>query len=358
LRPSEPAASGHVSLVGLRLAARTLGLRYWLAAFGVIAWLVDLRNQLVDIPLDLMADGLSYAAGGRHLLAGEAIYAPFQLAGPYGLGAAALGQGFVYPPTAALLFVPLAPLDTAGLLVVFGAAWALFGLLTYRLGVRSGLGPKWAAALAVVVAFSGPAINGAVSGNANLILADALLASWLWPGSAGVLAVLGGAIKIFPVAGLIWTLRKGRSLVLPVALGVGIIVAATIVVGIPGWRDFITTFEHGRTSSGYFLSSPAEALGPLIGPIAGYGLALAAALGAWRVRNEAVAFALLGWAMILPAPDWYSHYLVVPLASMLPWIVGKLVLAAPIRGQWSGLSRARLSRRRPNSAEIENSPTA
>jgi hypothetical protein len=42
----------------------------------------------------------------------------------------------------------------------------------------------------------------------------------------------------------------------------------------------------------------------------------------------------------------------------LPWIVGKLVLAAPIRGQWSGLSRARLSRRRPNSAEIENSPTA
>ena len=91
MRPSEPAAEGHVSLVGLRLAARTLGLRYWLAAFGVIAWLVDLRNQIVDIRLDLMADGLSYAAGGRHLLAGEAIYASFQLAGPYGLGAAALG---------------------------------------------------------------------------------------------------------------------------------------------------------------------------------------------------------------------------------------------------------------------------
>jgi hypothetical protein len=323
VRPYNPAAP-RISRAGLGLAARRLRLSRWLAACGLAIWLVDLAIQIRNVLPFWMDDAQSYAAAGRHLLAGQPLYAAFQLAGPYGLGDAAWGRGFVYPPTAALLFVPLAPLDPDALALVFGAAWALFGLLAYRLGRQLGLAAWSSALVAVFVAFSGPAINAASSGNVNLMIADGLLASWLWPRSAGTLAVLGGAIKFFPSAGLVWTLRQHRSVRWPVAFGIGLVVAATFIVGLAGWRDFLTAFGYGRSSSFYYLDSPAQFLGPGIGQVAGYGLAIAALVGAWRLRDEATAFALLGWAMILPAPDWWSHYLVVPLAAMLPWAVRAL----------------------------------
>lgn len=319
MRSNIPEVPPPVSRSGLRLAARRLRLRYWFAGFALALWLLDLWTQIGAAQTYVMADALSYAAAGRHLLEGELLYAPFQLAGPYGLGAANLGQGFVYPPTAALLFVPLSPLGSEGLAVVFGAALAAFGLLAFRLARRSGLGSHASALLAFAVTFSGPAISGASSGNVNLLVADALLASWLWPGSAGTFAVLGGAIKVFPAAGLVWTARQRRSLGWPVALAVALLVAATLMAGFASWADFLTAFENGRSSSAYYVVAPVELLGPGLGQVVGYGLALAALAGAWRMRDEAAAFALLGWAMILPAPDWYSHYLAIPLAAALPW---------------------------------------
>lgn len=324
-RPFRP----HISGSGLQLAARRLlsgRLRWILAAYGLAIWLLDMANQIRVFQPYFMADGLSYAAGGRHLLAGQPLYSAFQLSGPYELAAAALGRGFVYPPTAALLFAPLAPLGTEGLGLVFGALWLLFGLLAYRLANQAGLASWPAAMFSLVVMLSGAAISALGSGNINLLVAAALLASWLWPNSAGILAVLGGAIKIFPAAGLVWTVRRHGSLIWPVALGIGLLIAATMVVGLGGWSDFLRAFANGRSSSGYVIASPAQLLGPGIGTGVGYGLAAAAAVGAWRIRDDAVAFALLGWAMILPAPDWYAHYLLLPLASSLPWVARALAV--------------------------------
>ena len=345
MRPSDPVASPRMSRAGLALAARRLRLRECLAACGLAVWLLDIRNQLADLGLDFMADGLSYAAAARHLLAGEPLYAPFQLAGPYGLGYAAMGRGFVYPPTAAVLVAPLAALGREPLAVVFVAAWAILALLAFRVARRAGLGPRAGALLALVVAFSGPAINGASSGNVDLAVADALLASWLWPGAAGALAVLGGAMKIFPAAGLVWTVRRRRSLRWPLALGAGVLIATTLIVGMPGWRDFVTAFGNGRSSSGFFIPSPAQLLGPTIGRLLGYGLALAALAGAWRLKDEAIAFSLLGWAMILAAPDWYSHYLVIPLAATLPWVARSLALELASPGQMLTQVPERLAKR-------------
>jgi hypothetical protein len=311
----------HISRYGLALAARRLlpfRLRLVLAVCGVVAWLVDIAAHIHVFSRFFMADGLTYAAAGRHLLAGEPLYSLFQLSAPYPLAAASFGQGFVYPPTAALLFTPLAWLGTEGLGLAFGGIWVLFGALVFRLARWSGLAVAPAALFTLVVAISGPAISGASAGNMNLLIADALLASWLWPRSAGVLAVLGGAIKLFPAAGMIWTIRRHGSLLWPLALGIGLLVAATLIVGTSGWSDFLSAFGHGRSSSGY--SSPGQLLGPGLGTAVGLGLAAAAGIGVWRIRDDAVAFALLGWAMILPAPDWESHYLLLPLAASLPWL--------------------------------------
>jgi len=301
-------------------------LRPVLAAGGLALWLIDLVVQIRDTTPFLMADGLGYSAAGRHLLAGQPLYANFQLSRSYELGAATFGRGFVYPPSAALPFAPLAPLGTEGLCLVFGVMWFLFGLLAFRLARRSGLPVKPAALLTFVVTFSGPPINAFLSGNVNLLIADGLLASWLWPDWAGILAVLGGAIKLFPAAGLIWTVRRRGSLLWPLAFGSVLLIAATVVVGPRAWSDFLTAFENGRSSSQYALASPSQALGPGIGAVVGYGLAAAALVGAGRLRDDAVAFALLGWAMILPAPDWYSHYLLLPVAALLPWIARSLAV--------------------------------
>ena len=325
IRLSQP----RISRAGLSLAVRRFLPRRWrwiLAAYGLTVWILDLVEQIRAFRPSFMVDALSYAAAGRHLLAGEPLYALFQLSGPYELTAAAVGRGFVYPPTAALLFAPLAPFGAEGLSLVFAAAWFLFGLLAFRLARQSGLGVRSAALLTLVVTFSGPAINAASSGNVNLLVADALLASWLWPDSAGMLAVVGGAMKLFPAAGLIWTVRRRGSLIWPFALGVGLIVAATLAVGPAGWLDFLSAFGHGRSASWYYVASPTQLLGPGIGTAVGYGLAAAACVGAWRLRDDAVAFALLGWAMILPAPDWYSHYLLLPLAAIMPLVARSLAI--------------------------------
>jgi hypothetical protein len=318
-----------ISWSGLTLAARRLVPRRWrwiLAAYGLAVWLLDLAYQIRAFRPSLMVDALSYAAAGRHLLAGEPLYALFQLSGPYELTEAAVGRGFVYPPTAALLLAPLAPFGTLGLSVVFGATWCLFGLLAFHLARQSGLRAKPAVLFTLVVTFSGPAINAASSGNANLLIANALLASWLWPDSAGALAVLGGAIKFFPAAGLVWTVRRRGSLIWPFALAVGLLVAATLVVGPASWLDFLSAFGNSRASPWYYIASPTQMLGPGIGTAVGFGMAAAAAVGAWRHRDDAVAFALLGWVMILPAPDWYSHYLLLPLAAIMPLAARSLAI--------------------------------
>jgi len=102
------------------------------------------------------------------------------------------------------------------------------------------------------------------------------------------------------------------------------VAVATAFVGMGGWHDFLVAVANGRSSSWYLVPSPIQALGPGIGTVVGYGAAGLALAGASWIRNERVAFALLGWAMILPAPDWWSRYLLVPLAAILPFAAGRL----------------------------------
>ncbi len=319
-----------MTLRGLMRAARQTLLVLALITIAAL-WLFDMVFQSVVAHSFYMDDAWSYLAAGQHVLTGAPIYAPFQMAGPYGLIDAAWGRGFVYPPTAALIFAPLGPFGLPGIIAFFTLAWLALGVLAARVARQTGLSDRAAVCVALLVFASGPAINAATSGNVNLLVADFLLGSWLWSGSSGYLAVIGGLIKVYPGAGLIWTLRRRRSVKGPIALGIGVTVLSLTLLGIGTWHDFVLTVVNGRSASWWFLPSPEQALGPGIGTVAGFGLSLLALVGVWRLRNDRLAFALLGWAMILPAPDWWSHYLVVPLATALPWVCARLLQSGMAR---------------------------
>ncbi len=250
-----------VTVRGLKQAARRTLLVLALGS-AVAVWVFDIVFQIVAAFTFFMDDAWSYQAAGQRALEGAAVYAPFQTAGPYGLGYAAWGIGFVYPPTAALLSTPLGPFGLAGILILFVAAWLALGILAARVARESGLSHPAAVAVGLVTFVSGPAINAWTSGNANLLVADALLASWLWSRSSGYLAVIGGLIKIYPGAGLVWTLRRHQSVKGPIVLGLAVTALSVALLGIGSWHDFLLAVENGRSTSWWFVPSPAQAIGP------------------------------------------------------------------------------------------------
>ena len=153
-------------------------------------------------------DYLSYAAAGGRILAGVGIYTPMQVSGPYFLGHAAWGLGYVYPPPSALVAVPFSLLgEPAGFAVFTTVAGMAFGLATFRVACKEGLKPRAALLFTVVMLLSPPSIESLGTGQANTLVAVGLLATWLYPKASGYIAVIGGVVKLFPLAGLAWAVR-------------------------------------------------------------------------------------------------------------------------------------------------------
>ena len=96
-----------------------------------------------------------------------------------------------------------------------------------------------------------------------------------------------------------------------------------LVQGPDTWHQFLVATQNGESSQFSFPTAPRQILEPMIGAslamlvsLAGSGLLVLLTI---RVRSAYVAIALLSLAMILPAPDWYVHYLLIPLAGVAPW---------------------------------------
>jgi hypothetical protein len=269
-------------------------------------------------------DYLSYAAAGGRILAGTGIYAPMQLAGPYFLGDAAWGRGYVYPPPSALFAVPFAMVgEPAGFSVFTTVAGMAFGLAMFRVARNEGLKPLAASLFTLVVFLSPPSIESLGTGQANTLVAVGLLAIWLYPNTSGYIAVVGGVVKLFPLAGLAWAVRCRAPLVRPLILLVVLLGLSLLVQGPDTWHQFVVATQNGQSSQFSFPTPPRHILEPLIGPslamlvsLVGSGVLLLLTI---RVRSAYLAIALLSLAMILPAPDWYVHYLLIPLAGVAPW---------------------------------------
>lgn len=250
-------------------------------------------------------DWQTYVAGANKVLAGQTPYAPWQLTGPYLLGDAAGGDGFVYPPSAAILLAPF---------VQTYALWVAFNLVVYVAGV-----------LAVVAVSVGLSPLPVAVG-----LWIALLPSWLWDGIinggvtpalagglgliyAGVpLAGVGAAVKLVPGAWVALPMRVDvRRGLVGAAVGFGVPAAISVALaGLGPWADFVVAIGNGRPVCGQSLFS-AVCLGVPQAVLWAAGAALV--ILSFRLPRH-WALLVLGLVPIVAAPEIWLHYwlLIIP----------------------------------------------
>jgi hypothetical protein len=278
----------------------------------------------------LLGDFTTYWITARNVLAGAPVYPSWQLGGPYPLGNASFGGGYVYPPTAAIVSTPLGmfPLDVSWAVATSVLACAL-GAVAFKIARREGAGVRLSVAMTLALLFSGPALESLLTGNVNTLMALGLGIVWLAPQTSGYLAVVGSLIKIYPIIGLAWAVRTRAELLKPFIAGAAAVAASVILLGTQSWLDFLQVLTNGQPSGDFPLMSPRAALttiaGPTVATLTGYLLAALLATVVIAGRRDRRDFFVLSVAMIVPAPDWYLHYFVVPLVGAFPSIVNMLV---------------------------------
>lgn len=292
-----------------------VGLTVLLALVGVV--------QLITYGLFTpdMADWWSYHDGASRLVSSGTPYSAMQSA-PYPLHEAAWGDGFVYPPPAAVLLLPTLlgawtfyALNLAGVVAFVGVAVLI--ARQERLG-RIGV------LLIGALALAHPGFQEVREGQISPLIAAGVGALWLLPRASGWLAVVTGMVKAYPGIGLVWALRQRAPLRGPILLGIGMVLATGWLW--PGWIDAMLNAQPGCPA--WSLPSIACTTGiRWAGYIVGGGLALLA----WRLPSDRVAFLVLTLAMLAPAPDLYWGYWMVPFMGALPLGID--------RGRWLTVTR-------------------
>ncbi len=288
-------------------------------ALSILACLI-LAGGAIVLRLSEMnlGDFSSHAAAVQRALDGDPVYTAVQLAGPYHLPDISRGRGFVYPPTAVVLLIPAA-LGSAWAVVLLIGSLGLLALVTTEIVRRELPSHAWVgwplAGLLLISPIAGDAID---AGQVSPLLAAGYGAAWLWPRASGWVAVAGGALKLYPLVLLAWTLRNRASLRWPLVLGVGLVIGATVWLGAGVWLDFWTAWQNAlpqcTTPS---LGSLACSFGRP-GQLVALGAAVAITLLATRVAGPAVAFFLLAVASVMAAPDLFPNYLLIVAIGATP----------------------------------------
>ena len=247
------------------------------------------------------------------------------------------GIGYVYPPPSVLLFVPFLALGPT--------VWAIANALLFASGLAAmahrdfGRYALLALGLALLaVGLTAPYLDAMVMGNVNLGIAG--LFAWAWAigrGSRpiGWLAGIGGLVKLHPFALAGWTqpARALRSIGLAIAVLVGIAVVTLPIVGLGNWADFARAAANARPLCGYGIDAVGCSLTPLLGGLATPVLLAVSGLlvlGAIRSTIDALSFALIVVAVMLPLPEVFTHsfLLVEVLALALIGSIARTRLAA------------------------------
>lgn len=251
-----------------------------------------------------MADAVTYAIGAQRWLAGESPYTPMQ-SQPYPMHLVALGLGYVYPPASLPLMLPLTLGDGAM------RAWAFLGGLSVGIVAAflvQGRGRRVALA---VFGLTMLLPMDVASGQASPWIASTVGLSWLSRRWGSVAAAAAGTMKIYPLLAVRWW----PALLLPLALGL-------LTIGL--WDEWLVAFLNGRPSCPDTALTSITCATGVAWP--GYALAAIFLVGAWRAPRP-IGFFLLTIAMILPAPDMFSGYLLVPYLGLLvavPYVAGRL----------------------------------
>lgn len=299
-----------------------------IALIGVAAAVGALHGGFTDL--------LVYQHGGRIVLDGL----------PPESRDAVTGLRFTYPPFAAVLMTPLAPLPSwlaAGLWTAASMA-ALAGVVAL---VRRSLGqpaPDWLVALLTLGAVAlEPIWQNLVFGQVNTLIMLAVLVDLLRPSHrwSGVLIGMASGVKLTPLVFVALLVLVGRR----TAAGRAILAfAGTVAVGFlvnAGWSA--SYWGHGLIDAGR-IGPPAlahnqsvyGALTRLLGarPSILLWLAIAVPLAVavlavgvrwWRRGDELLGTCLAALSMLLASPVSWSHHWVwcVPIALVL-WERGRL----------------------------------
>lgn len=281
----------------------------------------------------LLIDLQVYRAGGEHVLAGEPLYG----------GGVLLTLPFVYPPTAALLFVPLSVLPLTVLKIVWTAmSLAAIGYVVRRCGAGTG----WSViALVAVATWLDPVRTTLYLGQINLLLLALVVGDVLGrPGSRwrGVGVGAAAALKLTPLLFVGYLLLIGRIRAAVTALGV---FAATVALGfVLAPADSATYWLGGTFLAADRISPPAATtnhslngllartfgevpVAYLIGAAALVGLTGWLARRAHRSGDDLLAVTLCGLCTAAVAPFAWSHHWV--------WTVPLLVLVVARQAWWA-----------------------
>lgn len=312
--------TGQRSLTQLRWPARTVvGVAMAAMALYGAARLIAYSTARYGA---ITPDGTTYTAAVERWLAGISPYTPMQSA-PYLLTDASWGMGFVYPPTA---------LPIVGAFNLVGVElWRFLNLgaliLAALLVVRKERGRV--TVLSAVATLAYLLINPFVwSAWANAQITPALVAlmtiGYVYPRTAGPGALIGGLVKVYPVAMLLWAFRERRWR----GIRDGIIVGAALVaLSMPfvghEWSHFLVATRNALPSCN--VGDP-DSIRCIVGEP--YGQLIALAIGgavsalSLAVRDRRIAFACLMFGIMLTSPDLNWAYWLLPSIGLLPALAG------------------------------------
>jgi alpha-1,2-mannosyltransferase len=291
-------------------------------------------------------DFSAYWRAGERVLAGEPVYAAFQVAGTYSPQQQYL---YVYPPFLAVALAPFTAIG--GDYRAVNWAWAAIGatlvvLVVAVVGRREPVasGRRLALLAGFAIAFA-PVTGELIIGNVHLLILALLAGAWLGirRGSrrgdllAGALVGVAALIKVFPALLLVWFVVTGRTRAAAAALVtmLALFVATLPFIGLGPWLDYpVVLLNLGPPGDLTDVLAPTVWLGAVLPEtLARIVVTTAGLVAAWWVasrRSEPVGFAVTAALSILIAPALYQHYLavlVLPLllairhAPPLAWVV-------------------------------------
>jgi hypothetical protein len=295
---------------------------------GSVALLVMMLGLvLASAGKTLGYDYTCYENAARHLVDGKPIYD-----NAFSINVGTCPGTYTYPPAFAVALAPwlLFGGAAAGLFCVAMAACFLGGvaILPVRRDVR------WL--IIVIAAVDWPLLYAVKLGQVEPLLFLGFAAAWRWmdrPWVVGVVAALGGLVKVQPGLLAVWALatRRYRAVVWAVAVGVAAAGAATLFTGLGAWATYVDLLRGlGGTLSVAHNFAPGAAAHLAGAPdsvaqglqLVSMVVAAAALLAAWRWASPTASLQVtIVASQLLSAPlrDHYAVLLLLPVA----WLVNR-----------------------------------
>lgn len=275
-----------------------------------------------------------YWRAGQHILDGQPIYAPFQLAGPY--PPQGVDYEYLYPPFLAVVVAPL--VAVIGDYRAANWLWAGLGAVILALAVvlmarRERLARGVDLALLVGAAFAyAPVVSELIIGNVHLLILGLLAGAWLAVARgtargevvAGAFVGVAALIKVFPGLVILWFLLTGRFRAAAAAVvTMAVLALATLpVIGLGPWLDYPTVLANlGPPTELTDVLAPTVWLSAVMPPLVARVLVtiIGIATVAWvaRRRSDEAGFAVTVVVSLLIAPALYPHYLAIMVLPLL-----------------------------------------